>query len=293
MDRIGELSQKNRETCAAGLEQDLLDLRMSCGETLLEKRRAADPSRPDFPDLFPKDTGLPEIFAGDLTTGALAAGILFHGGLLVRGMYSQEQVQRLQILADQQEEANRGDTGPLGCTAHTLFELLEVYRECGLLDVVTEYLDGEPLMFGERAKLRHHRAERDKYSAIPWHQDVNFFGRMSYGINCWAAITPCGRDNPGLEIIPWRTEQRLGWDEGNGIAPLDYGRAMPEELFTEVTRLHPPVHVELEPGDAIFFDEMTVHQTALKRWQLREQIVTISWFFRASGFPEWGTPLAV
>ncbi|MEP1471074.1 MAG: phytanoyl-CoA dioxygenase family protein [Halieaceae bacterium] len=199
----------------------------------------------------------------------------------------------MRLLADQEEESNRGDTGPLGCTAHTLFELLEIYRECGLLQTITEYLDGEPLLFGERTKLRHHRAGRDKNAAIPWHQDVNFFGRMSFGINCWAAVTPCGRDNPGLEIVPWRTEQRLGWREIDGIAPLNYGRDIPAQQLATITRHHPPVSVELEPGDAVFFDEMTLHKTALRQWQRREQIVTISWFFSASGFPDWGTPLVV
>ncbi len=189
--------------------------------------------------------------------------------------------------------ANQGDTGVLGCSTSTLFELLDIYRECGLLRVVSDYLDGEPLMFGERAKLRHHRAERDKYAAIPWHQDVNFFGKQSGAVNCWAAVTPCGRDNPGLDIIPWHPEERLGWDEADGLAPLDYGRGMPEGLLEEITARYPPVKVELEPGDAVLFDEMTVHQTALQRWERREQLVTISWFFRAAGFPDWGTPLLV
>lgn len=290
-DRIRELSARNRVARTADLEQELLKLRIRGGEALRNKHGAVEPRRPDYPDLFPQEKGIPEIAGGDFGTEQLAAGLLFHGGLLVRGLYSPEQVGKLRLLAEQQEEDNRRDNGPLGCTVHTLFELLETYRECGLSDAVSGYLDGEPLMFGERAKLRHHRAGRDNFAAIPWHQDVNFFGQKSYGVNCWAAVTHCGRDNPGLELIPWRTEERLGWDEGDGIAPLDYGRAIPQELFAEVVDRYAPVKVELEPGDAVFFDEMSIHQTALKPWRIREQIVTISWFFRASAFPEWGTPL--
>ena len=293
IEEIEKLSARNRLAHNAGLEEDLLDLRIRDGDALRERRGALEPQQPDYPDLFAGDSGLPVISAEDFNTEQLAAGLIYHGGLLVRGLYGSQQVDRLQDLARQEEEVNRGNTGPLGCSPHTLFELLEVYRECGLLDAVREYLNGEPLLFGERTKLRHHRADRDKFAAIPWHQDVNFFGQKSYGVNCWAAVTSCGVDNPGLNIIPRRIEERLGWDEGKGIAPLDYGRAMPEELFAEVTRDHAPVNIELEPGDAVFFDEMSVHQTALKPWRLCEQIVTISWFFRANGFPDWGTPLTV
>lgn len=292
-DRISELSQKNRKSPSLLIEQELVELRILQGKSLREKRSGAARHRPVSPDLFTNVTGLPDIRSKNFSSSELAAAVLSHGGLVVRGLYSMEQVERLQSLAEQEEDSNRGGTGPLGCTPHSLFELLDIYKECGLLEAVTEYLDGEPLMFGERAKLRCHRAGRDKNAAIPWHQDVNFFGRMSFGINCWAAVTHCGRDNPGLEIIPCRTEQRLGWEEANGIAPLNYGRDIPLEQFTELTRRYPPVNVVLEPGDAVFFDEMTLHKTALRRWQLREQIVTISWFFSASGFPDWGTPLAV
>ncbi|MCX2974687.1 hypothetical protein EYC87_13925 [Halieaceae bacterium IMCC8485] len=293
IDNIKEMSAKNRVARAADLEQELLSLRIRGGEALRKNCSNLQPMRPNYRDLFPQENGLLEISAAEFGVSQLAAGLLYQGCLLVRGLYSLKQVERLLAVAESQEYANREDNGPLGCTAHTLFDLLEVYRECGLLDVVREYLDGEPLLFGERTKLRHHRADRDKFAAIPWHQDVNFFGQKSYGVNCWAAVTSCGVDNPGLNIIPRRIEERLGWAEGKGIAPLDYGRAMPEELFAEVTRHHAPVNIELEPGDAVFLDEMSVHQTALKPWKLREQIVTISWFFRASGFPEWGTPLIV
>ncbi|MEP5567751.1 MAG: phytanoyl-CoA dioxygenase family protein [Halioglobus sp.] len=293
IDRIIELSAMNRISRTDVLEKELLTLRVDHGEILRANRSHLKPDRPDYPNIFPQETGLPEICVEEFGSGQLAAGLLYHGGLLVRGLYSTEQVERLRALSEDQEEANRADNAPLGCTDHTLFELLEAYRECGMLDVVREYLDDEPLLFGERTKLRHHRAERDRFAAIPWHQDVNFFGKKSYGVNCWAAVTSCGLENPGLNIIPRRTEERIGWNEGDGIAPLDYGRAMPEEMLVDATSRHAPVDIQLEPGDAVFIDEMSVHQTALKPWRLREQIVTISWFFRASGFPAWGTPLAV
>ncbi|MEH6582672.1 MAG: phytanoyl-CoA dioxygenase family protein [Halioglobus sp.] len=274
-------------------EAELLAQMTAAGAARCERSREKTLTPPRATDLFADTVGLPEIQADQLNRETLAAGILHHGALLVRQLYSGEVLTRLQHLASTREEADRADNLPLGCTPHTFFQLLNIYQQCGLLDAVREYLDDEPVIFAQRSKLRQHRAKRDKYAAIPWHQDVNFFGRKSYAVNCWAAVTPCGEDNPGLNIIPVRTEERQGWDGDDGIAPLDYGRSMTPDELDNFRGKQPIAHPVLQPGDALLFDEMTVHQTALKRWARAEQVVTISWFFRASGFPAWGTPLAI
>ena len=277
----------------AEAEAELLALMTDAGKARCERSIDKIVIRPRSTDLFENTAGLPEIHATQLNRDTLAAGILHHGALLVRQLYSDDLVTRLQAIAASGEDIDREDHSPLGCSPHTFFALLNIYHECGLLDALRGYLDDEPVVFAQRSKLRQHRAERDKYAAIPWHQDVNFFGRKSYAVNCWAAITPCGDDNPGLNIVPVRTDKRHGWDGDDGIAPLDYGRSLtPEEL--DLLRGDQPIaHPVLQPGDALLFDEMTVHQTALGRWVRPEQHVTISWFFRASGFPDWGTPLAL
>ena len=168
--------------------------------------------------------------------------------------------------------------------------MLEVYRDSGLLASLREYLHDEPVLFAERVKLRHHRAEVDKYASIPWHQDVNFFGDKAYGINCWAAVTSCGETNPGLAILPRRTEVRHGWNSEE-LAPLDYGNSLPEGMIEGLAKDYPIEKPVLKPGDALLFDEMTIHRTNPRPWQQKEQIVAISWFFAASRFPGWGTPL--
>ena len=293
MAEIIGLSRRYPDGVPADIAKTVVQDMIESGRAICERNAQSELVVPVPKDLFDKSTGLPEIHRDELDAKTLAAGIHHHGGLLVRQLYNEDQLAQLRQGAVSGHDADRVDNAPLGCSADTLFTLLKIYRECGLLDVVSEYLDGEAVMFAERAKLRQHRAKRDKYAAIPWHQDVNFFGRKSYAVNCWAAITPCGNDNPGLNIIPRRTEQRYGWDESDGIAPLDYGRALlPQELndLCAGRAIAAPV---LEPGDALLFDEMTVHQTALKKWSVAEQVVTISWFFRASGFPQWGTPLAL
>ena len=293
MKAISTLSEGNLRNPSAGREAKLLQLRINAGKLRCSSSATQNAVQPESTDLFPDIEGLPEIPAAELTAKTLAAGILHHGALIVRGLYQPQQLERLLEVASTDEEENLNSNSAVGCSAHTLFELLEIYHDSGLLGAVRDYLGGEPVIFAERTKLRHHKAGRDNYSVIPWHQDVNFFGTKSYAINCWAAVTPCGDKNPGLSIFPRRTEQRHGWKEADGIAPLDYGNAMPKELPDNLSAQLPAVHPILQAGDALLFDEMTLHQTAVRPWVIKEQIVTISWFFRASSFPNWGTPLAV
>ena len=37
-----------------------------------------------------------------------------------------------------------------------------------------------------------------------WHQDGAFLGEHIRAFNCWLALTPCGTDAPGLDIVPKR-----------------------------------------------------------------------------------------
>lgn len=277
-----------------GRARELAALHEAAGRKRLEACRGQAPVVPEAGAHFSDVTGLPEIAASDLDAGSLASALGHCGGLLVRGLYNHALLERLRAHARVQEAIDREDHSPLGCSPETLVLLLDVYRESGLLDVVATYLDDRPLLFAERVKLRQHRAQTHKYAAIPWHQDVSFFGRKSRAVNCWAAVTPCGRDNPGISLIPHRVDDYVGWNpETQGLAPLDYGRSLSAGELEALTDRYPAVQCCLEPGDALLFDEMTVHKTNSRPWRLEQQIVTISWFFRAGAFPDWGTPLAV
>ena len=230
MDAIAKLTEQNRQSVSPDAEAELVRLRLEEGRRLVDEAAGWRSGPYQASDLFAGTSGLPEIEASRLSADTLGAGILHHGGLLVRGLYGEEQLQRLRGLAEENTPAKQQDDR-LGCSAHTLFELLEVYRQSGLIDAVAGYLRSRPVMFAERIKLRRLEREQDKYAAIPWHQDAAFFGRKSHAVNCWAAVTPCGESNPGLSILPCRTEQLHGWNLEDGHAPLDYGRAVSSEAF--------------------------------------------------------------
>ena len=288
---IDQLSQLNREQPSSRLCGALLELRHRAALAMCQRATQDMELLIDAPaQHFESNAGLPEISANGLNQDSLLAGLHGHGALLVRGLFSEQQLERLRALLPEHEKAPEESDIPAGCAPEVLFELLEIYRECGLLNLVKQYHGGETLLFAERAKLRRHVKKRDAFAAIPWHQDVNFFGHKSFALNCWAAVSACGEDNPGLGIVPQRTERRHGWD-GPGLAPLDYGKRMPEGTLEALTSETPAAYPVLQPGDAVLFDEMTVHGTASRPWKVKEQVVAISWVFRPSHFPQWGTPL--
>jgi len=144
----------------AEAEAELLALMTDAGKARCERSIDKIVIRPRSTDLFENTAGLPEIHATQLNRDTLAAGILHHGALLVRQLYSDDLVTRLQAIAASGEDIDREDHSPLGCSPHTFFALLNIYHECGLLDALRGYLDDEPVVFAQRSKLRQHRAER-------------------------------------------------------------------------------------------------------------------------------------
>jgi hypothetical protein len=292
-EKIALLTQENREHPSQQREEDLVQLRMTAGRLLCKQEKPTRPVIPCFDNLFAGIKGIPEVSRQELNRDTLAAGILAHGALLVRGFYSKSEVTFLNSLAESCKSALPRDEVSTAIWAKTLFTLLEFYTGNGLLEAVSEYTGVQPILLAERLKLREHHSGRDNYSAIPWHQDVNFFGGKSFAVNCWAAVTSCGETNPGLGIIPSRCDRRVGWEKELGIAPVNYGNSIEERVIDELVAKYPPVYPVLQPGDALLFDEMTMHKTAPRPWKQKKQIVTISWFFSPAGFPERGTPLAV
>ena len=251
---------------------------------------------PTVPDRFEGVVGLPEISRADLDGETLASAITHHGALLVRGLYSERELQRLRETPEAGFDVgatnNDRSMAEKLLTQSTLLEMLRIYEECGLLGAIRGYFGESPILWPVRVRLRRFTPSQNR-RGLPWHQDVNFFGRQCYAVNCWAAVSHCGERNPGLSILPLRTEERYGWSDESRTAPLMYGRNLPAETITRLSETHPPVEPIFEPGDAVLFDEMTLHRTSDRPFRM-EQLVTVTWFFRPGGFPPFGqAPIAL
>lgn len=262
-------------------------------EELGPDRMATPPPRPQVEDLFEDAEGLPSIARSELNAKTLASGLLHHGALIVRELYDADQRKTLRECAELEEESGF-EKGMMGrCSNHTLVELLKAYEACGLLAAVRDYLGDDLVMLKGRSEVRKKYSVPGKSFGLPWHQDVNFFGAQSYAVNCWASVTGCGEDSPGLTMVPRRFDERVGWDEARGRAPLTYGLKTPKEVLEEAMEGHPQLNVILGPGDAIIFDEMALHRTGSTPWATDYNITTISWFFRSARFLEGRIPVGL
>jgi hypothetical protein len=262
---------------------------------------------------------------GDLTPELLRSGILQHGSMHVRGAVPESRVEALvhgidralsaaeDYASGRREEAapwfepfkphvsypkvvnrqlwNRrswvresggvwaADSPPM------LFALFDTLDDVGLRQLIAAYLGERPALAIDKCTLR--RVGLD--TSTDWHQDGSFLGDGIRTVNMWLSLSHCGRDAPGLDIVPARLDRivetgtegaKFGWSVGPGVV----------ERVSAATPVSRPV---FEPGDALFFDDLFLHRTAIDESMSRERYAIETWFFAPSAYPEKYVPLMV
>src|SRR5262249_61809693 len=86
------------------------------------------------------------------------------------------------------------------------FEFLETVREIGLDRIIAGYFGERPALSIEKTTLR--RSDASLHQST-WHQDGAFLGMDIRTVDAWIALSRCGREAPGLDVIPIRLERVL------------------------------------------------------------------------------------
>jgi hypothetical protein len=315
---LAEIERLTRDNGGAGdrdAERRLLRLRHAAGVDLLDAGdtgpRFAEPDAARLPG-----ERLPEIAAADLTPGLLRAGILRDGCLLVRGLVDREAALGLAASIDgafaAREQLQSGATpragfyeefepeerfdvasvrpwiqeggGVLAVDApRPAFEMFELFRAAGLPRLVDDYLGEPPLISAHKTTLR----KADPSVAGAWHQDGYFMGEVR-SLNLWLSLSRCGDVAPGLDIVPRRLEQLVAAGTDDAMIEIQTSTAKVMEAAGDTPILRPI----FEPGDALFFDELFLHQTASDPAMPNPRYAIENWFFGASSFPEDYAPIA-
>jgi hypothetical protein len=312
---IERLAGVNRSEPDLDHERALLHLR-----NLLAIRRLEDSPadrglpEPDY-DALP-DGPLIEIGPAELTPGVLRAGILRSGCVLVRGLVDRERAERLARDIDRcftertrhdakrsfdpryytpfEHDPRRGvrllrewiqeGGGVLAVDSPRIcFRMSEALRIAGLPELVEGYLGGPPLISGDKTTLR--KAEPSVSGA--WHQDGKFMGQVR-ALNLWLSLSDCGRDAPGLDLVPRRLDEHVPTKTDDAIMLNQVSQRAAETAAGELPILRPI----FTPGDALLFDELFLHKTASEASMRRPRYALESWFFAPSGFPADYVPLA-
>jgi hypothetical protein len=306
LDAIEVLTDLNREQRDPDLERRLVDLRF----------RAFDPDQvPDQPppwpsttvDLFPGEL-VPEVDRDGLSVESLRSGITNHGSLIVRGLLDQAQVERLRggiersieaydaVAAGEDRpdlegwfeptsrcpEADRNWKRRAGAvlavdSPPALFDLLEVFDEAGISQIARDHFEEQPTMLGLKTTLR--KVPHVAFRHGDWHQDGSFMGTDIRSLNVWVALTHCGDDAPGLDIVGRRLDYLAQTGTDGAIATWSVGVAVAEREGRDAI-----VRPVFEPGDALLFDHLMLHRTATEQEMVNDRYAVEVWLFAPSTY---------
>lgn len=318
LEAVEVLQHANRAAADPAVERRLAQLRYAAFPHL--EAHSAFPSWP--PPLADVSTDgppcVPEITRAELDAWVVQRNILSHGSVCVRGLLGPEQVETFVSGIDQalavraggldsplakhedqscyaalplpREEAQSlgrhwvaGSGGVLAADApRLLFQLFETYDEIGVRTVVSDYLGERPVLSANKCTMR----RVPLTSNTDWHQDGAFLGSGIRALNIWVALTDCGVDAPGMDLLPRRLDLV---ETGTGGAIFDWavGPEVVERLAVEA----PVVRPEFKAGDALLFDDLFLHRTAIEPTMTRERYAIESWFFAPTSYPSGQVPL--
>lgn len=315
---IDLLSVANRARPDSDLEKALVRIRH---QAVLngEPRTSDEPWPGQYDDPFEGEPGIPEIAAADLTPERLGGALLHHGSLLVRGLVPEdrtaaiaEEIDRVfdgydYVAASDNEVEQLPWYSPFPAeepyswtvmdrlwarklggvmapdSPRALFGVLDALHDAGLGPVLERYLGEWPALSVKKFTLR--RTPHDAPSE--WHQDGSFLGEGIRTVNVWLSLSHCGVDAPGLDIIPQRFESIVTTGTDDALFDWSVSRAMADQVSGGV--MASPV---FGPGDAVLFDQLTLHRTRVTPEMTKTRYAIESWFFAPSTYPDVQIPIA-
>lgn len=277
------------------------------------------PWPPEHPDPFPEVHGVPEVGLADLTGDLLGGALRHHGCLIVRGVVPARRAgamrehvirsieARDRTLAEVPEPGDeawyslsRPRTEGTGVARRNmvehggmlaadsplvLAELLDAYREAGVLTAIGDHLGEPPLLSVDKTVLR-----QVLTSHAIWHQDGKFMAGGVRAVNVWLSLSECGPGaaTPSIDVVPTRIDEILETrTRGARYSPIAIG----QDLLDEVAPDHPWITPRFSPGDAIVFDEHFVHRSGSGEGYREHRYSVESWFFGGSRVPTGYSPL--
>jgi Phytanoyl-CoA dioxygenase (PhyH) len=317
LEAIRRLSEANRAQRDAQLEARLVTLRHEVFPSL--PRRSPDELPPEVvgegsgEPLTPTDPR-------DLDLATLRRGLARQGCVLVRGLIPPERAEALArgvdraLAAFDECEASGAESAPpwyvpfapanagdlasrrrgwvrasgglwTADSPRMLFELTELADDTGIAALIDAYFGERPALSANKCTLR--RVPID--TNTNWHQDGAFLGRQVRSLNLWLALSPCGVDASGLDIVPQRLDEIL--PTGTEGAYFNWS-VSPQVVEDAAGGPDAIVSPEFGPGDALLFDHMFLHRTGITPGMTQERWAIEAWFFAPSSYPDGQIPLA-
>lgn len=310
-DALRLLTDANRRARDRRIEQRLVQLRHAAF-------RAASwpqvrPAWPSVEDRYP-GTGIPDISADEISVENLRSAIVHHGALIVRGLVDADSVQRFigdidSSLAAYDARENRADHPELAGwyqrfepdrvsdrerkrfrgavmtveSPPTLFDLIDTFERVGLAELVRGYFGEPPMLLARKGTLR--RMDHGGKTG-GWHQDGAFMGADIRSLNIWLALTHCGDDAPGLDVVGRRLDGLVPTGDG---AFADWATDPEAADRAAAGAIERPI---FEPGDVLLFDQLNLHRTAIDPGMDTDRYAIETWLFAPSTYELMTTAVA-
>lgn len=315
LDAIDELTAANRQRPDHDVERRLVELRHAAFADVVGDPAWPWPDEPARPRLA---DGLPPLDKAWLSAEAMRDAILRYGAAYVPGLLTGSEAAELRQLIDDAFAAHdrHRDGAPLdaidpawqpfpiavdkelagtrgwvrdgggvwtGESPRALFRFLDILEGAGVRDLVQAYLGERPALSLGKSTLR--RVPLD--SGGEWHQDGAFLGTGIRTINLWVTLTDCGVDAPGLEVLP----RRLDGLAATGTHGTWFDWAVAPSAAEDAADGVPFLWPEFRAGDALLFDELFLHRTAVAPTMSKERHAIETWMFAPSVYPGDQIPL--
>jgi hypothetical protein len=257
------------------------------------------------------DVAMPEVAAADLDAVAIRSAIASHGGIIVRGLLTEQWCATLRDDIDRSWEAierhrethevdpawfDPVDTDKYGLTMASrtwpmsggtayvpdsprlLFDLLDAFEEVGVKRVVTDYFLEPPAL--SLIKIAQRRLAPEASGG--WHQDAAVYGADARTLNFWVPVSRCGDVAPGLEMWPRRLDYIVETLGTKGVAEFYPKKDEIAKLTSQLASARPV----FEAGDAAIFDQFLLHRTAASPEFSEKRYGFECWFFAPSTYPD-------
>lgn len=261
------------------------------------------------PDHFPRETGIPEVSSPELSGEIIRSALLHHGGLVVRGLLSEQRCAELRSSIDKVWDAVerykatkevdpewfdpldleslsiesrawplKSGTSYVPDSPRLLFEFLAALEECDIRSSVADYFGEHPAL--SLVKLAQRRLRPDATGG--WHQDGAVYGLSARTLNLWLPISPCGDVAPGLEMWPRRLDELVPTKSDTGALAFTAS----DEAVATLTDEVPAAIPIFAAGDAALFDQHLLHQTAASERYTEQRYGFECWLFAPSTYPQ-------
>jgi hypothetical protein len=104
---------------------------------------------------------------------------------------------------------------------------------------------------------------------------------MGHGIrslNVWLALSHCGDDAPGLDVVGRRLDELVQTGDG---AFADWGVKPHVAAQVGAGAITRPI---FDPGDALLLDHLTLHRTAVDAGMMNDRYAIETWLFAPSTY---------